>query len=150
MKKRQPSRPGLSYLDANAGRLVTHESDVLGIKEQIESRWKGVLEVYFDTHQEEWVIVEHCRDGIDRHVLSTKRLGQWVIDKLERIDQAVHSQDIAALDHKYDLEDRQAEKEHEHRITEATGEGAEKLYFALRKDGVINRPSVFFSSEKAA
>lgn len=146
--KRQPSRPGLSYLDANAGRLVTQGPDVLDIKSEIEARWGDVISCFFDTHDEEWVLVEHCSDGVDRHVLSTKKLGQWVIDKLHKIDQAAHVQ--GDLNHKYELEDEQRERELDHQVYEEYGEAHERLLSALRKDGIGGIPKVFFSGGKAA
>jgi hypothetical protein len=138
MKKRQPSRQGLSYLDANTGRLVTEGPDILNIKQEIESRWNGVLSVFFDVEAEEWVVVEHCKDGTDRMVMTTRKLDSRAIDKLNRIDQAKHPQ--GDLNHKYDVEDTLEEHRREHRITEAVGEAAERLFFALRKDGVIHAP----------
>lgn len=135
MPRRQPSRPGLSYLDANSNRLVTYGPDVLGIKAEIEARWPGVLEIYFDTWQQEWVIVEKGRDGIDRHVLSTKKLTQAVIDKLNRIDQAKHVQ--GDTNHRLEVQDAQAEKEREDRLSEAIGEPIERFEHALRGSGIL-------------
>lgn len=146
MRKRQPSRPGLSYLDANAGRLVTHGPDVLDIKTEIEARWPGVIECYFDVEQEEWVIIEHCKDRVDRHVLSTQRLDRRVVDKLQKIDQMAHVQ--PDLNRKLELEDEQRERDLDNQVYEEYGEAHERLLSALKKDGVGGRPSVYFSSKK--
>lgn len=146
MKKRQPARPGLSYFDANRHRLITETVDVTNIKREIESRWPGVLSVFFDTEDERWVVVEHCRDGVDRFVLATKALSQRILDKLQREDEAAHVQ--PDLNRKFELEDIQVEREKEHNLSEATGEGGEKLFHALKKDGVIHAPQVFLGSSR--
>ena len=62
---RKPAQQGLSYFDANQHRLVTIESDVLGIKQKIMDTWPGWFDVYFDDWGERWVIVQHCKDGVD-------------------------------------------------------------------------------------
>jgi len=141
--KRQPSRLGLSYLDANRNRLVTEGPDVLEVKREIELRWPGILSCFFDVDAEEWVIVEKCPDGLERMVMKTKALGMWVIDKLNRIDQAKHTVSADALNHKFDIEDMETEKDKEHKLSEAVGEAAERLFLALRKDGIIHAPKVF-------
>lgn len=144
--KRQPARPGLSYLDANRNRLITQTEDVLGIKREIESRWPDTLSVFFDNWDEVWVIVEHCRDGVDRHVLSTKSLGQWVLDKLNKVDAAAHVQ--PDLNRKFELEDIALEHQKDHALSEATGDGIERLFYALKKDGLIHAPQVFIGNSR--
>lgn len=134
MRNRQPSRPGLSYFQANRNRLIEFGPDVLGIKTEIEARWPGVLSCYFDDYEDEWVIVEH-RNGIDDFVMKTKRLGQWVIDKLQRIDQAAHPQ--GDINPKLEAEDAQAEREKDHQLSEAIGEPIERFEHALRGSGVL-------------
>ncbi len=39
--------------------------------------------------------------------------------------------------------DKEEEREKDHTLSEAIGDSLERLYFALRKDGVINRPTVY-------
>lgn len=146
MPRRQPARQGLTYMDANRNRLITEGPDILDIKAEILSRWGDWVDVFFDTYDEEWVVVEKCMDGVDRFVLSTKKLNQRVIDKLQKIDQAAHVQDADTLNRKYDQEDAQHEKDSDYAITEATGEGQERLIHALTKDGIAGIPQVFFKN----
>lgn len=141
-KPRAPARPGLSIVDANQGRLVTYEQDVLDIKSEIERRWAGLLSVFFDNENTEWVIVEHCADGTDRICTTTTMLCQATIDKLHKADQA--SRGYVDLNETLDREDRQRERDLDHSLSEAIGEVSEKLYFALCKDGIIDRPTVYF------
>lgn len=135
MRRRQPSRPGLSYFDANSGRLITEGPDVLEVKAEIEARWPDVLSVFFDVEAEEWVIVEHCKDGTDRLVMTCKALNMRVVEKLDRIDQAKHVQ--GDLNRKYELEDDMAEKEKDHKFSEAIGDSIERFEHALMGSGVL-------------
>jgi len=139
--KRQPARGGLSYFDANRGRLITEGPDVLSIKDEIHARWPGVLECYFDTCELEWVIVEKCQDGAERLVMTTKALGPHVLDKLQRIDAAAHAQgDIAD---KLEKESDKAERDKDHAFSETIGEPLERLEHSL-KDVVLPVNQFFF------
>jgi len=141
-KPRQIAKPGLSIVDANEGRLVTYEKDVLDVKAEIERRWAGLLSVYFDTENEEWVIVEHCADQTDRLCFTTKWLGQNTIDKIHRADQ--NSRSYVDLEDEFQRYDAQRERDLDHSLSEEIGAASERLYFALRKDGIIDRPTVYF------
>lgn len=141
-KPRAPAKPGLSIVDANQGRLVTYEQDVLDIKAEIERRWAGLLSAFFDNENEEWVIVEHCIDGTDRICFTTSMLSQATIDKINRADQA--SRSFEDLEENMRVEDTQRERDLDHTLSESIGDATEKLYFALKKDGIIDRPMVFF------
>lgn len=141
-KPRIPAKPGLSIVDANQGRLLTYEQDVLDIKAEIERRWAGLLSVFFDNENEEWVIVEHCKDDTDRICFTTKMLSQATIDKIHKADQA--SRSFEDLESNMQREDRQRERDLDHTLSERIGDATEKLYYALRKDGIIDRPMVFF------
>lgn len=146
--KRNPSRPGLSYLDANKGRLITEGPDVLEIKHEIASRWPGVIEAIFDVEDEVWLIIEHCTDGTDRLAMPPrKRLDMSVIRKLQRIDQASHPQG-EEINRQLEREDELADQAKDHALSEAIGDGAERLYWAMKKDGITERPEVFMSSGK--
>lgn len=144
--KRQPSRPGLSYFDANRGRLVTEGPDILKIKAEIESGWPGVLSVFFDLEEEVWVIVEKCSDGVERLAVKTDILSQKTIDKLHRIDQAKHRQ--GDVNRQLELEDADVERKKDHILSESIGEAGERLFTALKKDGILHAPSVYVTSHK--
>lgn len=141
MKHRQPARAGLSYLDANRGRLITEGPDVLGIKDEIHSRWPGVIECYFDTEALVWVLVEKCRDGAERLIFTRQILSSAVIDDLQKIDEAAHRQPDLAV--KVEKESDQAEADKEKALSEAIGEPLERLEHALQ-DVVLPVNKVFF------
>lgn len=147
IKPRRPAERGMSIVDANQGRLVTYGPDVLDIKREIETRWAGLLSVFFDTDNEEWVICEHEKDGTVSVAFTTQALCQATIDKIHRADQA--SRSYIDPNEVYEAEDAADERAKDRRLSERIGEASERLYFSLRKDGVISRPQVFFRSEDA-
>jgi hypothetical protein len=135
----------LSIVDANKGRLITYQDDVLDVKSQIERTWPGLISVFFDEEpsQECWVIVEHCKDGTDSVMFTTKFLSQATIDKIHRADQA--SRSYVDPNKVYEAMDREEGREKDHTLSEAIGEAGERLFLALRKDGIIHAPKVYFS-----
>lgn len=133
---------GLSIADANTGRLVTYAQDVLDVKAEIEQIWRGVLSVFFDQKDEKWVIVEHCDDGTDRIAFKTEFLSQATIDKIYKSDQTSHA--FVDPQKAHEKMDQDEEREKDWNLSQAIGESAERLFFALRKDGVIHRPQVYF------
>lgn len=146
-KPRRPAENGLSLVDANKGRLVTYGPDVLDMKRRIETEWKGILTCFFDEDNEEWVIVEHTADGTEKVAFTTPVLSQATIDKIHRIDQA--SRSYVDPNEAFEAADREEQRAKEGRFSEAIGVAAERLYFALRKDGIIDRPQVFFKEKHA-
>lgn len=144
-KPRTLAKPGLSIVDANQGRLVSYTEDVLDIKREIENQWAGLLSVFFDTENEEWVIVEHCKDGTDRVCFTTQFLSQQTIDKIRRIDQSLTG--FVDPNKIFESEDRQCERELDYRLSQVVGEATEKFVHAMKKDGMICRPSVFFPNK---
>ena len=130
---RRLARPGLSYLDANKNRLITIERDVLDIKARIQENWPE-LDVFFDEVDEQWVVVEHCGDGVDRLVLTTDTLDERVLDRLHKADG--HRADARDPLDVIDAENEKLERELERKHDDQLGDAGERLLHALRKDGV--------------
>lgn len=143
-KPRALARPGLSLVDANGGRLVTYEQDVLDIQNDIRARWPGLVDCFFDLENEEWVITVQDPDGTERALFTTEALSQSTIDRIHRSDQ--ESRSYEDPNKKWDQWDREEDRAKDRRFEEAIGEVAERLFFALRKDGQIHSPKVFFSN----
>lgn len=146
-KPRRPAERGFSVVDANKGRLVTYGPDVLDIKRRIESEWAGYLSCFFDEENEEWVICEHEKDGTVSVGFTTEFLSQATIDKIHRTDQA--SRSYVDPNDAYEAADREEAARKDRRLSELVGEVGERMYFALRKDGLIHAPKVFFKEENA-
>jgi hypothetical protein len=143
--RRRLSRPGLSYYEANRGRLVTIEKDVLDIKGEIESRWPNQLLVFWDKEDQIFVIVEHCSDGVDRLVGTYPTLDQRVLDRLIAADnQRADHEDI--LD-QIDKANAAIEAKRDALFSNQLGDAFERLDYALRKDGVVHRPQVSMANK---
>lgn len=142
MKRTVPS-PGLSYVDANRGRLCTFTQDVLGYKDMIPAMWPD-LQCVWDKDNEEWVIIEKDKHGTESLVFATKTLGQSTIDRLERA-QNCNSDALKEID----SWNEKVEKEAEDRVFEKFNEASVKLAWAIRKDEFNGpEPRIFYSSEK--
>lgn len=143
MSKRVTPAPGLSYVDANRGRLIDFQDDVLGYKAVIESRWP-CLKVIWDTEEMVWCIVETDKNGTDSLVFTTEALGEHTMERLGRADNTRSDalEDVEAWNAKMELEQ-------ERRAAEAIHEVGEKLAWAIRKDEFNGPcPRIFFDSEK--
>lgn len=141
--KRSVPLPGLSYVDANRGRLCTFTEDVLGYKEAIQARWPE-LQVVWDKENEEWVIIETDREGTQSMVFATASLGQHTIDRLNRA-QNCNSDALQEIE----SWNTRMEKEEERLFSEKIGAVGEKLAWAFRKDEMNGpEPRIFFSSNR--
>lgn len=142
MKRSVPS-PGLSYVDANRGRLCTFTSDVLGYKETIQAMWPE-LQVVWDHENEEWAIIETDKLGAQSLVFATKSLGQHTVERLQRA-QNCNSDALEEIE----SWNARLEREREQKATEALHEVGEKLAWAIRKDEFNGpEPRIFYDSNK--
>ena len=145
---RLSTHPGQSLVTVNEGRLVEYGPDVLAIKGEIEKTWRGVLSCDFDSVDEKWVIIEHCLDGTDQIAFKTEVLSRATIDRIHRSDQT--SRAFIDPEKHYQEMDKEEEREKDWNLSQQVGEAAERLYHALRKDGIIHRPQVHFTGKKAS
>ena len=152
MDGRKAPRKGMTYVDANPGRLVTIEDDVLDIKRRIEERWPEI-EVYFDKEnfsagKPAFLITEKCRDGVERLVCALATHNEDVLRTLEKADTYVAGQeDFNAINEAYNTA---VEKENERKFEEQIGEAGERFMHALGKDGLRVNPISFYRSPSAA
>lgn len=132
MRRRQ-AQVGLSYVDANSGRVVSIESDVFDIKHRIEERWPE-LEVYYDKDQMEFLVIEHCEDGVDRLACARPYLDERLIKDLEAADSMVKGQEdpLTMVDALNDA----IEKRRDYEFSELMGDIGERMMHALKKDGL--------------
>lgn len=141
MHGRRAPRAGMSYVDANLGRVVEVEDDVLGIKAQIQERWPS-LRVYLDKDNfsaghPPWIVTEVCLDGVERLIGEYEALDGRLIRRLELADQyARDSVDPCDLIDKLNDE---VEKKMEAELIDKMGENNERLLHAMRKDGLTSR-----------
>lgn len=149
MDGRKAPRKGMTYVDANPGRLVTIEDDVLDIKRRIEQRWPEI-EVYFDSEnfaegKPAFLITEKCRDGVERLVCTLPTLNEEVIRTLEKADTHVQGQeDFNAINEAYNAA---VEEENNRKFEEQIGEAGERFLHALGKDGLRINPISFYATK---
>jgi hypothetical protein len=142
MTRRRQAQIGLSYVDANRGRVVSIESDVLEIGRRIEERWPE-LEAFWDKDQMEYIVIEHCKDGVDRFVCARPYLDERLIQDLEAADTHKRGQEdpVATVD----ALNAAIEARHDREFSELIGDVGERLAHALHKDGVGGCLKVSFS-----
>jgi len=139
-KLRVPELAGQRFKDLNPG-LLAVDGDVLGIKRQIEEKYPE-LEVYYDEVDSHWVIVEHCKDGVDRLAIQPfQELDQRILDRLHRADQQAlgHVDVIEEVDN-YNAE---VEKDRDYRFDQKIGEASERLRHAFKKDGLYHHMDIY-------
>ena len=134
-------------MEANPGRVVTIEDDVLGIKRRIEQRWPD-LRVYIDKDNIEngypgFIVAEIRKDGEEELVGEYEWLDERLIQRLEQADQWRVGNDVVKL---MDALDAVAQREQDHKLSEAIGDATERMAHALVKDGVITKSKVFVSN----
>jgi hypothetical protein len=141
MKKRRlvhPNQPDVSFVEANRGRLVTMEHDVLDIRRTIEETWPE-LRVFFDEVEEKWVVVENCGDGRQRLATKADVLDHRLLRLLQDIDSHKPGHDREKrLESWNDRIERQRDQE----LEEHLAEFAERFKHALRKDGFFNHEHI--------
>jgi hypothetical protein len=135
-----PGTAGLTYVQANGGRLTTTT-----ISPEIDKAYREIeaefpeLEVLCDHENEEHVIVEHCADGVQRlfkawpwsqgfHVAQVR---QWLYSS-EGVDP------LAAVDAANEMREREID----YNLGQRIGDMGQRLAFALAQDGVTIRPSM--------
>lgn len=138
--RRQLARPGLSYYDANEGRLVTETAELVDLKGRIRERWPS-LNIYFDKHQNEFVVTQlSVVDGVERFVLSRPYCDDRILVDISKTDPDHRNY----VDPEKSIDDHNAsvERERDREIEEIAGDAGEKLIHALKKDGFYNHESI--------
>lgn len=128
----------MSYLDANSGRIISVDSDVLGIKNQIEEMWPE-LRVHFDTVDEQWVVVQREYNGVESLLLTTTKLDHNLLDIIHRADMQRKGADP---EKEVDDWNKAIERERDRQFEDQLGDMVDRLRHAFRKDGLYNHCSI--------
>jgi hypothetical protein len=128
----------MSYVDANRGRVVSIGQDVLDIKRRIEDRWPE-LEVFYDVDAESYIVVEHCRDGVDRLAIERPYLDERLYEACAMADQSRTDEDRLQVVEAWNAG---IEKERDDKFADIMGEAGQRLAHALHKDGIGGRLQV--------
>lgn len=143
MERRRLARPGLSYVDANAGRLVTETAELLDMKAEIRKRWPN-LSVYFDDHTQEFVVVQKImEDGceVERAFMNRPYCGTQLLEDIAKADPT--SPYFVDPEKAVDDHNAQVERERDRELAEISGEFGERLQHALKKDGFMDHEDIY-------
>lgn len=143
--RRQLARPGLTYLEANSGRLITETAEILDLKAEIRSRWPN-LDVYFD-QEERLFIVTQTVDGLEKFVMSRPYCNDKLLMDIAKCDPANpnYVDPIEAVD----AHNAKIERAQEYELEQISGDFGERLIHALKKDGFYNHEDIFGAKPKS-
>jgi hypothetical protein len=135
-----PARQGLRTLEG--GRWIEYGPDVLDKKAEIETRWPE-LKCVFDQVDCEWSIVQTNYNGEQSLALGQtfKCLDDRLIRRLERADE--RSPSVEDLEESVDRFNAQRERDDERIWEDISGDAAERLMHALRKDGIMDHDDIY-------
>jgi hypothetical protein len=124
------------------GRFVSYGPDVLEMKRRIEERWPE-LECVFDQVDLEWTILEHTKEHGTKLALGQtfKARDDRVYRRLERADgySPIATDPLEAID----AYNAGIEREQDRKIEDICGDTAERLTFALKKDGFFDHENIY-------
>lgn len=137
--KRQLARPGLSYFDANSGRLITETAEVLDMKARIKTRWPE-LSIAYDSVDKVYVVVQKCEDGVERLALQRPYCDERLMTDLAKADPT----SSYFIDPEKAVDDHNAsiEKDRDRELEDLAGDFGERFLHALKKDGFMNHEEI--------
>jgi hypothetical protein len=126
-----------SYYDADQGRLVELEDDVLSIVSQVREAYGDRIAINLDPITGWFHFTEHCEDGAERLIFSTGTLDGRSLERLLQAD----SQSRGYQD-SYDAAEAEQDRlteEIDARHRQQLGEPLERLMRAMKQDGLAPR-----------
>lgn len=134
--RRTPARPGLSFVEANGGRLSTYtfDTEVMDARERLKREFPS-LEFLWDHDEHEHLIVGTDTEGTQYLVFACKTFHE------EEIRARCHRADNTKSDPLDEIDKHNAamEKEQDRRFENQMGDVGEKLAWAFGKDGITHR-----------
>lgn len=141
MPVRTPA-PGLSFVDANLG-LVTEGPDVTDAKSKLRELDPD-LSAWYDTVQNEWHVVWFNRKlNKDEWILSDEDLERAYLRTMKARNDRPGAETGDQMDDRLVREQKQAEKEDNKEFMEIAGDAGERLYHALKKDGILDHDNIY-------
>lgn len=137
--RRRLARPGLSYVDANSGRLITESAEVLDMKAQIRARWPD-LDISFDTYDRLYCVTQRCEDHVERLVMTRPYCDARLIADIAKCD-PTNPNYVDPLE-AVDKHNESIEREQERQLEEISGDFGERLIHALKKDGFYDHEDI--------
>lgn len=124
------------------GRMVVVDDDVLGIAQQLKEIDPSLCLRYSEAG-EYFVIYQQSDDGVHQHlILTSQDLNPQVVERVRQIG-SEHYDYMKELE----AQDAAVERARDHAFSEKTGEVAERLSFAIRKDLGLLTDRAFVTKE---
>jgi hypothetical protein len=142
-KIRAAARPGMTYMDANLGRLVEEGPDVTDAKSRLRELDPD-LSCYYDTFQEEWVVVWFNRKkNRDEFVLSDRHLERAYSRVEKGRNDAPGAETGDQMAARLEREQEQAKDSEMDVFRQMSGDAAERLIHAFKKDGIHDHENIY-------
>jgi hypothetical protein len=128
----------LQVQNAQDGRMIVIDDDVLGVAQQLKEIDEN-LRLRYSEAGDFFVIYQESEDGVHQHlVLTSQDLNPQVVERVRQISSAAYDY-VTELDRR----DAEVDRARDHQFREQTGDVAERLSFAIRKDlGLTDRAFV--------
>jgi hypothetical protein len=140
---RAVARPGLTYMDANLGRLVEEGPDVTDAKAKLRELDPD-LSCYYDTVQFEWVVVWwDDRKKQDTFILSDENLERAYQRVLKGRNDAPGAETGDQMAARLEREQDQAKDAEMDTFRNISGDVAERLIHAFKKDGIHDHENIY-------
>lgn len=140
---RNPARAGLSYYDANEGVLVTEGPDVCDYKSRLRELDPD-LKAYYDREQCEWVVTWwNNKKSQEEFVLARSDLAE-AYTAVEKARNDAPGSETALQMHERLVKEQEALREEDmDGFREISGDAAERLLHALKKDGIMDHENIY-------
>lgn len=143
--RRRLARPGLTYFEANSGRLVTETAELLDAKAMIRERWPN-LDVYFDHYERMFVVVQKVWDPetqchIERAFMTRPYCGDKLFEEIEKANP--ESPYFVDPEDAIDKHNAGVERDRDREVEDIAGDFGERLIHALKKDGFMDHENIF-------
>jgi hypothetical protein len=130
-RRATPQHAGLSYFDANRNCLVEVSGECLEYKRQIQERWPGVIDCWFDKDRLHFVVTVKDIHGKESMLFNTDRLNESTIERIQRAQDITPEELIADIDN----HNAEIEADQDRRFSDQIGDFGERFMHALKKDG---------------
>lgn len=139
---------GLTYLDANTGRLTTEGPDVCDVKSKLREIDPD-LSATFDLVQEEWLIswFDHKKNQ-DTLILTCGDLSEGYDAILRARNDRPGALTGNQMADKLEKEQEAEEEKNMKAFRDIAGDAAERLQVALRKDGFFDHEDIYGAAPK--
>jgi|SRR5262245_20501702 len=136
MARRNTAAPGLTYVQANGGRVekYTLDAEVLRAHRNIERDYPR-LTCLWDKDQHEHIIVETCSDGVERLAYAGRTFHE---DLVRAFLERGRSDKVDIFD-EMEKANAEWEAEQDYKIGQKVQAAGEKLAFAFAQDGLTSR-----------